>query len=137
MDPTTLQTINSIEALKARYFRALDTKDWTEFESTLADDIEVDHTALDGHQATGASNYVALLQEDYDGTVTVHDAHMPEIELTSAGSAVGTWAMQVLLVRPDGERVLAFGHHQDTYGLQDGRWLITTTTSTRLQVDKS
>jgi hypothetical protein len=137
MDPTTLQTINSIEALKARYFRALDTKDWTEFESTLADDIEVDHTALDGHQATGASNYVALLQEDYDGTVTVHDAHMPEIELTSAGSAVGTWAMQVLLVRPDGERVLAFGHHQDTYGLQDGSWLITTTTSTRLQVDKS
>jgi hypothetical protein len=137
MDPTTLQTINSIEALKARFFRALDTKEWTEFESTLADDIEVDHTALGGHQATGATNYVALLQEDYDGTVTVHDAHMPEIELTAADSAVGVWAMQVLLVRPDGQRVLAFGHHQDTYGLQDGRWLITTSTSTRLQVDES
>lgn len=137
MDPTTLQTINSIEALKSRFFRALDTKEWTDFESTLADDIEVDHTALGGHQATGASNYVALLQEDYDGTVTVHDAHMPEIELTGADSAVGTWAMQVLLVRPDGSRVLAFGHHMDTYGLQDDRWLITTTTSTRLQLDES
>jgi hypothetical protein len=137
MDPTTLQTINSIEALKARFFRTLDTKDWDEFETTLADDIEVDHTALGGHQATGASDYVALLREDYDGTVTVHDAHMPEIELTSPDSAVGTWAMQVLLVRPDGQRVLAFGHHQDTYGLQDGGWLITTTTSTRLQVDES
>ncbi|WP_330252824.1 nuclear transport factor 2 family protein [Nocardia sp. NBC_00565] len=33
MDPDTLQAINAIESLKARYFRSLDTKNWSTFSS--------------------------------------------------------------------------------------------------------
>jgi hypothetical protein len=137
MDPNTLQTINTIESLKARNLRSLDTKDWSEFESTLAADVDVDHAALSGERVNGASNYVTQLRRDYDGAVTVHHGHMPEITLTSSDSAFGTWAMQVLVVRPNGRRVLAFGHHQDTYGIRGGRWSITSTKSTRLQLDES
>lgn len=137
MDPDTLQAINTIESLKARYFRGFDTKDWSTLGSVLANDIDVDTTALGGTSVTGASNYVAALQRDYGTTVTVHHGHMPEITITAAGAATGTWAVQVLLVRPDGKRLLAFGHDHDTYGIRDGRWMITSIKSTGLQEDQS
>ncbi|WP_329409823.1 nuclear transport factor 2 family protein [Nocardia vinacea] len=137
MDPDILQAINAIESLKARYFRSLDTKDWAAFGSVLADDIDVDTTALGGTRVTGASNYVAALQRDYGDGVTVHHGHMPEIVITAAGAATGTWAVQVLLVKTDGKRFLAFGHHNDTYGIRNGRWVITGIKSIRLQADQS
>ncbi|WP_433526935.1 nuclear transport factor 2 family protein [Nocardia pseudovaccinii] len=137
MDPDTLQAINAIESLKARYCRGLDTKDWAAVGSVLADDIDVETTALGGTRVTGASNYVAALQRDYGDAVTVHHGHMPEIEITAAGAAAGTWAVQVLLVEPDGKRLLSFGHDHDTYGIRNGRWVITGMKSTRLQADPS
>ncbi|WP_330252830.1 nuclear transport factor 2 family protein [Nocardia sp. NBC_00565] len=137
VDPDTLQAINAIESLKARYFRSLDTKDWSAFGSVLADDVDVDMTPVGGVRVNGASNYVSALQHDYGTTVTVHHGHMPEIAITGVGAATGTWAVQVLLVRPDGGRLLSFGHDRDTYGIRDGRWVITGTKSTRLQSDQS
>ncbi|MEV5834520.1 nuclear transport factor 2 family protein [Nocardia sp. NPDC052112] len=137
VDPDTLQAINAIESLKARYFRNLDTKDWSAFGSVLADDIDVDTTAVGGERVTGAADYVAALQRDYGNTVTVHHGHMPEIAITGMGAATGTWAVQVLLVRADGGRLLSFGHDRDTYGIRDGRWVITAMKSTRLQSDQS
>ncbi|GAA5148851.1 hypothetical protein GCM10023321_11760 [Pseudonocardia eucalypti] len=137
MDVPDVLKINTIEFLKARYFRCLDTKDWSTFESTLADDVEVDHEALAGPKANGRANYVTRAQSDYDGAKTVHHGHMPEIRLTSANTAEGTWAMQVLTVKANGRRVLAFGHHRDSYAIRDGQWRITSTKATRLQLDES
>ncbi|RDI45097.1 nuclear transport factor 2 family protein [Nocardia mexicana] len=137
MDPNTLRQLNAIESLEARYCRGLDTKEWPALDSVLADDIEVDQTALGGDRIAGAANYVAALQNNYGRAVTVHHAHMPEIELTSPTTATGTWAMQVLVVRPDGHRVLGFGHDYDTYGIRNGRWVLTATKSTRLHLDRS
>ncbi|WP_433621996.1 nuclear transport factor 2 family protein [Nocardia sp. CA-120079] len=135
VDPRTLQAINAIESLKARYFRSLDTKDWSVFGSVLAGDIDVDTTSVGGDRVRGASNHVAALQTDYGNSVTVHHGHMPEIEITAADTATGTWAVQVQLVRPDGRRWLSSGHDRDTYGIRDGRWVITSMKSTRLQAD--
>ncbi|WP_433761263.1 nuclear transport factor 2 family protein [Nocardia sp. CA-135398] len=132
-----MQAINTIESLKARYFRSLDTKDWSTFGSVLADDIDVDTTAVGGDRIRGASNHVVALQTDYGTTVTVHHGHMPEIAITAAGAATGTWAVQVQLIKPDGRRLLSFGHDHDTYGIRDGRWVITGMKSTRLQADQS
>ncbi|MEV6335332.1 nuclear transport factor 2 family protein [Nocardia vinacea] len=137
VDPQTLQAINVIESLKARYFRTLDTKDWSAFGTVLADDIDVDTTAVGGDRVRGASNHAAALQTDYGDAVTVHHGHMPEIAITAAGAATGTWAVQVLLVKPDGKRLLSFGHDHDTYGIRNGRWVITGIKSTRLQADQS
>jgi len=137
MDANKAQALIAIEALKARYFRSFDTKDWPTLGTVLADDVDVDETALGGDHVTGATNYVSLLKHDYDKTVTVHHGHMPEIELTAPDTATGTWAVQVLTVRPDGKRLLAFGHDHDTYTLRNGQWLITSTKATRLHLDKS
>lgn len=137
MDPYTVQAINAIESLKARYFRSLDTKDWPSVDSALADDVDVDTTALGGDRVTGAANYLALLKRNYGKTITVHHGHMPEIQLTSPAVATGTWAVHALMVRPDGKRELCFGHDRDSYALRGGRWLITATTSTRLHQDES
>lgn len=139
MDPDTLQAINAIESLTARHFRSLDTKDWSTFSSGLADDIDVDTTAVGGVGVGvgGASSYVSALQSIYGNTVTVHQGHLPEIAITGVGAAIRTWTVQVLLVRPDGSRLLSSGHDCDTYGIRDGRWEIAGTKSTRLQSDPS
>jgi hypothetical protein len=137
MDRHTLQAINAIESLKARYFRGFDTKDWPVVDSALADDVVVDTTALDGDQVTGASAYLAMLKRKHSKTTTVHHGHMPEIRLTSSSKATGTWAVHVLVIGSDGRRELCFGHDQDNYALRDGKWLITSTTSTRLYEDQS
>ncbi|WP_405813436.1 nuclear transport factor 2 family protein [Streptomyces sp. NBC_01390] len=137
MSQSTLQAIDAIELLKARYCRLLDTKDWDDLKSVLAIDVVVDTTALGGDLVVGASNCEAMLERKYDKAVTVHHGHMPEIALTSPSSAKAIWAMQILTVQSNGKRVLAFGHDHDTYALRGGRWLITTIKSTRLLMDES
>lgn len=98
MDPDILQAINAIESLKARYFRSLDIKDWSTFRSGLADDIDVDTTAVGGVGVGvgGASSYVSALQSIYGNTVTVHHGHAPEIAITGVGATTGTWAFRGL-----------------------------------------
>nr|WP_205582909.1 nuclear transport factor 2 family protein [Streptomyces acidiscabies] len=137
MDTSTLQSIDAIEFLKARYCRILDTKDWDDLRSVLASDVVVDTTVLGGDRVIGASNCLALFKRNYDKTVTVHHGHMPAITLASPRSVKATWAMEVLTVQPDGKRALAFGHDHDTYSLRGGRWLITSIKSTRLLMDES
>ncbi|WP_433526934.1 nuclear transport factor 2 family protein [Nocardia pseudovaccinii] len=135
VDPQTLQAINVIESLKARYFRTLDTKDWSAFGTALADDVDVDATALGGDRVRGASNHVAALQTDYGDRVTVHHGHMPEIEVHTPAAATGVWALQDLLIWPDNIRGGGFGHYHETYTLDGDRWRISSTTLTRLYLD--
>jgi hypothetical protein len=43
--------------------------------------------------AASADEFVAYVAKLLADTVTVHHGHMPEIELTSATTATGIWAM--------------------------------------------
>jgi hypothetical protein len=60
---------------------------------------------------------------------------MPEIELTSATTATGVWAMEDMLRWPNGMELHGYGHYHETYEKSDGRWRIRSTTLTRLRVD--
>jgi hypothetical protein len=62
---------------------------------------------------------------------------MPEIELTSATTAKGIWAMQDLLRWPDGRELSGYGHYHETYQRVDGAWRIKTLKLTRLRMDFS
>ena len=64
---------------------------------------------------------------------------MPEIELTSATTARGIWALEDQLWWPEGgplKHMHGFGHYHETYeklnGGQDAGWRIKTMTITRL-----
>ena len=65
----------------------------------------------------------------------MHQVHAPEIELTSETTARGVWALNDIVRLAPGLNLNGYGHYHKTYEKIDGRWLITSTTLTRLRTD--
>lgn len=130
-----MEDITEIQRLKARYFRTMDTKQWAAMRDVFTDDVVMDTTESGGGVVTGADEFVAFLAATLDGVVTVHHGHCPEIELTSATTAQGVWAMEDMLRWPDGTELHGYGHYHETYEKHHGRWRIATSTLTRLRMD--
>ena len=140
-----LAAIEDIRALKARYFRTMDTKDWAGYEAVFTPDLVADFrdatTTRDESQLThGAAAYVAMLAPMLTGVDTVHHGHMSEIVIETADTARGVWAMEDKLWPGPGS-VLPFqwlhgyGHYHERYRkLADG-WRIAEIRLTRLRVD--
>jgi hypothetical protein len=61
--------------------------------------------------------------------------HAPEIELTSATTARGIWALEDVVRLAPGVNLRGYGHYHETYEKIDGQWLITSSTLTRLRED--
>ena len=72
---------------------------------------------------------------DRADAVTVHQGHMPEIELTSPTTATGIWALNDIVIWPGGMRLDGYGHYHETYVETDGEWRIASSKLTRLHVD--
>jgi uncharacterized protein (TIGR02246 family) len=125
----------AIRQLKARYFRTMDTKDWAGMRQVFADDVVIDTSEAGGEIVSGADECINFLQGVLAGTVTVHQGHMPEIELTSATTATGIWALNDIVIWPDGTRLDGYGHYHETYVREDDEWRIKTSTLTRLHTD--
>jgi len=130
-----LDEIEKLKQLKARYFRTMDTKDWTAMRAVFADDVVMDTTASGGSLTVGADAFMAYLEPTLRDAVTVHHGHMPEIEVISPSTASGVWALQDIIVWPDGTRMHGYGHYHETYEKSDGKWRIKTSTLTRLHMD--
>jgi hypothetical protein len=97
--------------------------------------VIVDTSAAGGSTVSGADEFMAFLQEALNGAVTVHQGHMPEIELTSPTTATGVWALSDLVIWPNGTRLDGYGHYHETYEKVGDQWLIKSSTLTRLHVD--
>jgi len=130
-----MDDLEAIKQLKARYFRTMDTKQWDEMRAVFTDDVTVDTTASGGGVVTGAEEFMVFLRETLGDVTTVHHGHMPEIEVTGDTTAVGTWALQDILIWPNGMRLDGYGHYRETYEKVDGDWKIASSTLTRLHMD--
>jgi uncharacterized protein (TIGR02246 family) len=130
-----LAEVEQLKKLKARYFRTMDTKDWTAMRTVFTDDVVVDTTDSGGNVVTGGDVFLAFLESALQGATTVHHGHMPEIELTSPTTARGVWALQDTILWPDGSRMVGYGHYHETYEKADGEWRIKSSTLTRLHMD--
>jgi len=130
-----MDDVEAIKRLKARYFRTMDTKDWAGMREVFTDDVVVDTTESGGSVVTGADEFMTFLRETLDNVVTVHHGHMPEIELTSATTAAGIWALQDILKWPNGVELRGYGHYHETYVKAAGTWRIKSTKLTRLRMD--
>ena len=139
-----LVAIAEIEALKARYFRCMDTKDWDGFADVFTADAALDisgemgaHPSDDG-VVRGRSEIAAFVRNAIDDVTTVHHGHMPEIDVVSPTRATGVWAMEDMLRWPAGAPIRSlhgYGHYHETYAKDAGRWFIASTKLTRLRVD--
>ena len=89
--------IEAIKQLKARYFRLMNAKDWDAMRRVFTDDLVMDTTSSGGGVMTGADPFMQFLRNAIGDVLTVHHGHTPEIELTSATTATGVWAMEDVL----------------------------------------
>ncbi|WP_433633982.1 nuclear transport factor 2 family protein [Nocardia sp. CA-120079] len=135
-DPTAaVAAVCAIKQVKARYFRAVDTKDWELLEQQVTPDVVIDTTGSAGIVTTGAAAFIAYLKLTVGAARTVHQGHMPEIEVQSPNTATGVWALQDLLIFPGNIRVIGFGHYHETYAFDGDRWRIKSSKLTRVYLD--
>ncbi|MEV0362751.1 nuclear transport factor 2 family protein [Nocardia fusca] len=125
----------ALRALKARYFRLMDTKDWSGFRALFCDDVVIDLSESGGEVITGADDFLTFLTARIGDALTIHHGHSPEIDVLSETTARGIWALEDRLIWPDGTRVHGFGHYHETYTKIDGEWRIRTQRLTRLHTD--
>lgn len=146
-DIDRLLAIESIKQLKARYFRYMDTKDWSSLAALFTADAVVDMRDSSGARDeanlfVGGERFVAALRGFIEPLITVHHGHTPEIEITSLTGASGIWAMEDKLWLPEGsssplpfKALHGYGHYHETYERSGDRWLIRSSRLSRLRVD--
>jgi hypothetical protein len=144
--PDDLLTLRAIEALKYRYLRTLDLKDWEGFAQVFEPDATGSYGA--GLEFGTAEEIVTFMRESLGpDIITVHQVHHPEIELAGPAkpgsaepgsvqpgsgyrpTASGTWMLM--------DRVIAVSHgvlidgasvYHDQYRCgSDGQWRISHT----------
>jgi len=139
-----LVEVEAIRELKARYFRTLDTKQWEAWGETFAEDadLEVDSAVStwgrDGGakiRAKGRDQIREMVRASRHETVTVHQGHTAEIEVTSPTTATGVWLLEDIVDSPAVCR-RSHGHYHETYEKTDGRWRIKTLRLTRLRIEE-
>jgi hypothetical protein len=130
--------IFAIQMLKARYFRAIDTKDWDLLTSVMVEDVEIDVTddVEGGSPYVGRDQFVGTCAKVLRDAVTVHHGHMPEIQV-DGDTATGTWAMEDYVDWGEaGGAFRGYGHYHEAYARgDDGQWRITSLKLTRLRRD--
>lgn len=136
-DTTVLLELEALKQLKARYCRFLDTKDWGAWRGLFADDFVSDTSESGGKVIEGADEFVAFLRKTLgkESRVTAHQVHAPELELTSATTARGVWALEDVVRFAPGVNLRGYGHYHETYVKVDGEWKFQSSKLTRLRVD--
>jgi hypothetical protein len=132
-----LLEIESIKQLKARYCRYLDTKNWEAWRAIFTDDFLSDTSEAGGKVIEGADEFVAFTRKSLGrpSQVTAHQVHAPEIELLSASTSRGVWALEDVVRLAPGMTLRGYGHYHEIYEKTEGQWRIKSSKLTRLRED--
>jgi uncharacterized protein (TIGR02246 family) len=131
-----LVAIEAIKQLKARYHRAVDTKDWNLLASVLTEDARSVYS--DGLFSFAGRDEILEFHKgalETNDIVTMHQSHMPEIEITSETTARGSWYLEDTVINagdaneynPGRSVLIGTGIYHDEYAKVDGEWLISVT----------
>lgn len=136
-DIDSLREVEQLQQLKARYCRLLDTKDWAAWRELFADDFVSDTSPSGGRRVEGADAFVGYVRKNLGKPTqtTVHQVHAPELELTSATTARGIWALHDYVRFAPALKLQAYGHYHETYEKIGGEWRFTSSTLTRVRED--
>jgi len=142
----TLEQMNDLEAirqLKARYFRLMDTQQWDSWANCFAQDVRATYEGCpransklpDVVSLEGRSELVNGVKSLLTGAKSIHQGFMPELELTSATTARGIWAMfdHVMLPTCDFK---GWGHYHEEYVKQGAEWKMKRIHLTRLNISE-
>jgi hypothetical protein len=124
-----LGEIEAIKRLKYRYMRGIDEKRWNEIESCFVPEATSSYSggkyAFEGRDAI-----MKFLTESMDRPtfLSSHRVHHPEIELTSATSATGVWALEDFVIdEQHGFSLRGAAFYRDEYLKLGSKWKIQHT----------
>ena len=139
-----LADFEALRDLKARYCRYADTKRWDDMAALFTDDGVLRFYDVAGGliNTVAAADVATTIGGRVGEGQPIHHVFSHELELTGAGQATGTWAMEDLIfhdtvAHPDAPfaTMHGFGHYRETYRKVDGHWRIATLDLTRLRLD--
>jgi len=147
-----LDAIEGIKLAKARYFRAVDSKDAKLLQSVLADDVVCDYRGATTDPITGYNLAPDTTNEPIRGGAyvaesivqammemrSVHHASLPEIEITGPTSGNAIWPMVDRLLFAEGapfKELIGYGHYYESYKREGGDWKISSIRLVRSRLD--
>jgi hypothetical protein len=124
-----LEEIEAIKQLKYRYMRCIDQKLWQEMEQCFTPDATCSYSggkyAFDGRDAIMKFLTESMARPTF---LSSHRVHHPEIELTSATRATGTWALEDWVIdEQHGITIHGAAFYRDRYVKVGGEWKIEHT----------
>ncbi|MGE0822909.1 MAG: nuclear transport factor 2 family protein [Candidatus Binatia bacterium] len=143
MTQQNLEEREKIAQLKARYFRLMDQKRWDEWKEVFTEDVVAVYHGVPGSsrregltelRCEGRADLVAKVGGFLSKGISIHHGHMPELELTSATTATGIWAMVDYLLFPH-FTLTGYGHYEEGYIKEGSTWKIKKILLTRLHCD--
>lgn len=146
-----LAAAEEISKLKARYFRYMDTKRWTDWQDVFAPDAVMDMTGeAEAMRSIGfaipddvsfvwsnSETIRSAVAGALENVTSVHHGHMGELEVTSPSAARGVWAMEDLILYRTAAPVAGFrgyGHYFESYRKLGAAWRIQSIRLERLYV---
>ncbi|WP_342420880.1 nuclear transport factor 2 family protein [Paenibacillus sp. FSL E2-0178] len=131
-----LEGIEEIKKLKARYFRFVDEKNWSELAEIFTAEVKLEP---DGHVFKNGEEFSKVINDLVGKAPSVHHGHMPEIDWIDENHAKGVWAMEDLLSFPDKDDSPpghnGYGQYRESYERVDGVWKISSLNLTRFRMD--
>ncbi len=118
----TLEDIEQIKKLKAKYWRCVDRKLWDELAECFTEDATADYgpkVQLQGRKAILQFLKDSLGQETM---ITTHGGHNAEIEIVDDNTARATWALNDMIIIQPSTRMEGWGYYEDVYARQNGQW---------------
>ncbi|GAB37376.1 putative dehydratase [Gordonia sputi NBRC 100414] len=121
-----MDDLEQVKALKYRYLRGLDTKDWDAFAATLTEDVTGDY----GEKLSfgDRDELVGYMRSSVGpGVITEHRVDHPEI-VVDGDSATGRWYLQDRVIVPEFSfMMIGAAFYADTYRRTDDGWRICAT----------
>lgn len=125
-----LEEVEAIKRLKYVYWRCLDTKRWDDLAACFTADATVEYGNGE-YKFQGVDAIIGFLRRSLgreSGHIGVHHGHQPEIVLTGAAEAHGTWALYNYFYNVAQNRCVRIcAFYEDRYAKRDGGWRIAHT----------
>lgn len=126
----------AIGKVKSRYCRMVDTKDWAGLAALVTEDFELDVSEGTGVPVVhGRDAAIAMISASIGTATTVHQVHIPEMEIDGDRADV-IWPMQDrVLWGGDRPSITGYGYYHEHYVRRDGQWRIARLRLSRLHID--
>jgi hypothetical protein len=124
-----LVEIEAIKRLKYKYMRCLDQKLWDEMAACFTADATAAYSG-GKYSFQGRDAILDFLRRSMgaDSFLSSHRVHHPEIELTSATSATGVWALEDVVIETQWQiTIRGAAFYTDEYRKEGGVWRIRHT----------